>query len=185
MARIARAAGYTTGMVAHYYESKQEIILAALRLMLLRIEQRLTREREIARGESPGRSVRSAGHRCAAVYRVRFLDGLLGPGVGGQEAQAAERLGAPGVHAPVRALLCGVLAGMAGVAADGARPGAAFGGDLHERPDGKRGHQPARLARGHAGGAAAPAIGPVAPLGQHERAARGRGEAINGFFAQR
>jgi TetR/AcrR family transcriptional regulator, transcriptional repressor of bet genes len=46
VARIARAAGYTTGMVAHYYESKQEIILAALRLMLLRIEQRLTRERE-------------------------------------------------------------------------------------------------------------------------------------------
>jgi AcrR family transcriptional regulator len=45
VARIARAAGYTTGMVAHYYDSKQEIILAALRLMLLRIEQRLTRER--------------------------------------------------------------------------------------------------------------------------------------------
>ncbi len=46
VARIARAAGYTTGMVAHYYESKQQIILAALRLMLLRIEQRLTRARE-------------------------------------------------------------------------------------------------------------------------------------------
>lgn len=46
VARIARAAGYTTGMVAHYYESKQAIILAALRLILLRIEQRLTRERE-------------------------------------------------------------------------------------------------------------------------------------------
>src|ERR1700692_990092 len=46
VARIARAAGYTTGMVAHYYESKQDIILAALRLILLRIEQRLTRERQ-------------------------------------------------------------------------------------------------------------------------------------------
>jgi AcrR family transcriptional regulator len=46
MARIARAAGYTTGMVAHYYESKQDIILAALRLILLRIEERLTRERQ-------------------------------------------------------------------------------------------------------------------------------------------
>jgi AcrR family transcriptional regulator len=46
MARIARAAGYTTGMVAHYYESKQDIILAALRLILQRIEERLTRERE-------------------------------------------------------------------------------------------------------------------------------------------
>jgi len=40
--RIARAAGYTTGMLAHYYASKREIILAALRLTLLRIEQRLT-----------------------------------------------------------------------------------------------------------------------------------------------
>jgi AcrR family transcriptional regulator len=46
VARIARAAGYTTGMVAHYYESKQAIILAALRLILLRIEERLTRERD-------------------------------------------------------------------------------------------------------------------------------------------
>jgi AcrR family transcriptional regulator len=47
VARIARAAGYTTGMVAHYYDSKQAIILAALRLILIRIEERLTREREI------------------------------------------------------------------------------------------------------------------------------------------
>jgi TetR/AcrR family transcriptional repressor of bet genes len=46
VARIARAAGYTTGMVAHYYDSKQDIILAALRLILLRIEERLTRERK-------------------------------------------------------------------------------------------------------------------------------------------
>src|ERR1700690_1891885 len=50
VARIARAAGYTTGMVAHYYESKQDIILAALRLILRRIEERLTRER--ASGEA-------------------------------------------------------------------------------------------------------------------------------------
>jgi AcrR family transcriptional regulator len=40
--RIAREAGYTTGMVAHYFDSKQEIIIAALRLMLRRIEERLT-----------------------------------------------------------------------------------------------------------------------------------------------
>jgi TetR/AcrR family transcriptional repressor of bet genes len=50
VARIARAAGYTTGMLAHYYGSKQDIILAALRLILLRIEERLTRER--ASGEA-------------------------------------------------------------------------------------------------------------------------------------
>lgn len=40
--RIARETGYTTGMIAHYYDSKQEIILAALRLILRRIEERLT-----------------------------------------------------------------------------------------------------------------------------------------------
>ena len=33
-------------MVAHYYDSKQDIILAALRLILKRIEERLTRERD-------------------------------------------------------------------------------------------------------------------------------------------
>ena len=41
--RIAREAGYTTGMIAHYFDSKQEIILAALRLILRRIDQRLAR----------------------------------------------------------------------------------------------------------------------------------------------
>ena len=41
--KIAREAGYTTGMVAHYFDSKQEIILAALRLILRRIEERLSR----------------------------------------------------------------------------------------------------------------------------------------------
>jgi AcrR family transcriptional regulator len=46
VARIAQAAGYTTGMVAHYYDSKQDIILAALRLILTRIEERLQRQRE-------------------------------------------------------------------------------------------------------------------------------------------
>jgi TetR/AcrR family transcriptional regulator, transcriptional repressor of bet genes len=42
VAHIASAAGYTTGMVAHYFKSKQDIILAALRLILRRIETRLT-----------------------------------------------------------------------------------------------------------------------------------------------
>jgi AcrR family transcriptional regulator len=39
--RIARAAGCTTGMIAHYFEAKQDIIVAALRLILRRIEERL------------------------------------------------------------------------------------------------------------------------------------------------
>jgi AcrR family transcriptional regulator len=42
MVRIAREAGYTTGMLAHYFESKQDIIIAALRLILRRIDERLT-----------------------------------------------------------------------------------------------------------------------------------------------
>lgn len=41
--RIAREAGYTTGMVAHYFDTKQDIVVAALRLILRRIEERLTR----------------------------------------------------------------------------------------------------------------------------------------------
>jgi TetR/AcrR family transcriptional regulator, transcriptional repressor of bet genes len=41
--RIAREAGYTTGMIAHYFDSKQDIIIAALRLNLRRIEERLAR----------------------------------------------------------------------------------------------------------------------------------------------
>ena len=41
--RIARAAGCTTGMIAHYFETKQDIIVAALRLILRRIEERLGR----------------------------------------------------------------------------------------------------------------------------------------------
>lgn len=41
--RIAREAGYTTGMVAHYFDTKQDIIVAALRLSLKRTEARLIR----------------------------------------------------------------------------------------------------------------------------------------------
>jgi len=43
MVRIARQAGYTTGMLAHYFDSKQDIIIAALRLILRRIDERLSR----------------------------------------------------------------------------------------------------------------------------------------------
>ncbi|MBS0364716.1 MAG: TetR family transcriptional regulator C-terminal domain-containing protein [Proteobacteria bacterium] len=39
--RIAREAGYTTGMIAHYFDTKHDIVVAALRLIQRRIEQRL------------------------------------------------------------------------------------------------------------------------------------------------
>ena len=69
VARIARAAGYTTGMVAHYFESKQAIILAALRLILRRIEERLTRER----AEGPA-SLLEVLSEALAVDRQRFTE---------------------------------------------------------------------------------------------------------------
>jgi AcrR family transcriptional regulator len=69
VARIARAAGYTTGMVAHYYDSKQDIILAALRLILKRIEERLTRERD--GGEANLLSVLS---EAIAIDQQRFTE---------------------------------------------------------------------------------------------------------------
>ncbi len=69
VARIARAAGYTTGMVAHYYDSKQDVILAALRLMLFRIEVRLTRERE-----SSEENLISALTEGLAVDKQRFTE---------------------------------------------------------------------------------------------------------------
>jgi TetR/AcrR family transcriptional regulator, transcriptional repressor of bet genes len=49
--RIAREAGYTTGMVAHYFDTKQDIIIAALRLILRRIEERLSPQDGIAEPE--------------------------------------------------------------------------------------------------------------------------------------
>ena len=110
--RIAREAGYTTGMVAHYFDTKQDIIIAALRLILRRIEERLTAE---CRGRC------RICWRCStealpvdehALHRVRVLDRLLGPGVRGQAAEAHQRLGASRVHAPVRALSRARLAGL-------------------------------------------------------------------------
>ncbi|MEM8812130.1 MAG: TetR/AcrR family transcriptional regulator [Pseudomonadota bacterium] len=50
MARIAKAAGCTTGMIAHYFETKQDIVLAALRLISRRMEDRLSAR--LAGGES-------------------------------------------------------------------------------------------------------------------------------------
>lgn len=69
VARIARAAGYTTGMLAHYYESKQEIILAALRLMLIRIEERLTRTRE-----GPESDLLDVLSEALAIDEQRFME---------------------------------------------------------------------------------------------------------------
>jgi len=50
MVRIARESGYTTGMLAHYFDSKQDIITAALRLILRRIDERLRRPAQGAAG---------------------------------------------------------------------------------------------------------------------------------------
>jgi AcrR family transcriptional regulator len=42
LADIAQEAGYTTGMLAHYYETKWDVILAALRLMHDRLGEKLS-----------------------------------------------------------------------------------------------------------------------------------------------
>src|SRR5580692_11843445 len=89
MVRIARGAGYTTGMLAHYFDSKQDIVIAALRLILRRIDERLTQP---AAAGAPHRG--AAGGR-APPHRVRVLDHLLGAGEHRQAPEAHQRLGAP------------------------------------------------------------------------------------------
>jgi TetR/AcrR family transcriptional regulator, transcriptional repressor of bet genes len=69
IARIARTAGYTTGMVAHYYDSKQDIILAALRLILKRIEERLRRRQ----GEG-GADLLAVLSEALALDKQRFIE---------------------------------------------------------------------------------------------------------------
>ncbi|MEA2782389.1 MAG: hypothetical protein QOK29_3933 [Rhodospirillaceae bacterium] len=44
LADIAKEAGRTTGMLAHYYPSKWDLILSALRFMHVRLEQRLSKK---------------------------------------------------------------------------------------------------------------------------------------------
>lgn len=69
--RIAREAGYTTGMVAHYYDTKQEIVIAALRLILRRIEERLTRP--VAEGE-PAPDLLTVLTEALPVDEQRFIE---------------------------------------------------------------------------------------------------------------
>ena len=61
--RIAREAGYTTGMVAHYFDTKQDIIIAALRLILRRIEERLTAAARAGAAGPAGAADRGAAGR--------------------------------------------------------------------------------------------------------------------------
>ncbi len=146
VARIARAAGYTTGMVAHYYDSKQDIILGALRLILLRIEERLTRERDS--GEANLLSVLS---EALAIDAQRFTECAFWMAFWGQVSadQKLKRLNA-WVHREYMRLFARCFAEhwpeWSGMAADRARPGAALGGHLHQWPDRGRGDESARLA---------------------------------------
>jgi AcrR family transcriptional regulator len=68
VAKIAKETGYTTGMIAHYYESKQEIILAALRLNLRRIEERLSQ------GTDPGVDLLTVLAEALPVDEQRFTE---------------------------------------------------------------------------------------------------------------
>jgi len=79
VAKIAEAAGYTTGMVAHYYASKQEIILAALRLILTRIEERLKRQHEHS-----GKSLLEVLSEALPLDAQRFTECAFWMAFGGQ-----------------------------------------------------------------------------------------------------
>ncbi|HEY3786844.1 MAG TPA: TetR family transcriptional regulator [Steroidobacteraceae bacterium] len=67
--RIAREAGYTTGMVAHYFDTKQDIIIAALRLILRRIEERLRRT-----ADGPTADLLSVLAEALPVDEQRFIE---------------------------------------------------------------------------------------------------------------
>ena len=166
VARIARAAGYTTGMVAHYYDSKQDIILGALRLILLRIEERLTRERD-----SGDANLLSVLSEALAIDAQRFTECAFWMAFWGQVSadRKLKRLNA-WVHREYMRLFARCFAEhwpeWSGMAADRARPGAALGGHLHQWPDRGRGDEPARLAGAEADRATRLATRTAAPLGE-------------------
>lgn len=99
VARIARAAGFTTGMVAHYFENKQQIVIAALRLVLRRMEQRLTRS---SRGET---SLFKVLTEALAIDAQRYAECAFWTAFWGQVAvdPAFKRINA-GVHREYRRL---------------------------------------------------------------------------------
>jgi AcrR family transcriptional regulator len=164
--RIAREAGYTTGMVAHYFDTKQDIIIAALRLILQRIEARLTRPATGPRPQLLAVLTEALPIDPQRYTEVRILDRVLGPGVGRQASAAHQCLGASRIHAAVRALRRRRLAGMGALGIGHARAGAALGGHLHQRTHRQRGGEPERLACGQTDRAAAAAIATAARLGQ-------------------
>ena len=148
VARIARAAGYTTGMVAHYYDSKQDIILAALRLILLRIEERLTRERRQRRGESSGACCRRRSPSMPSdVAECTFWMAFWGQVSDGPANSSGSTFGCT-------ASTCGCLPAVSpSIGRNGrrGRPGCAnqvlrFDGHFHQRVDRGRGDESARLA---------------------------------------
>ena len=78
VARIARAAGYTTGMLPHYYDSKREMILAALRLSLRRMEARL----RPTNGEQP--DLLGVLSEALPIDEPRFIEGAFWTAFWGQ-----------------------------------------------------------------------------------------------------
>ena len=175
VARIAAAAGYTTGMVAHYYESKQDIILAALRLILKRIEERLTRERDAG-----GANLLSVLSEALPIDEQRFTECAFWMAFWGQVSAdpKLKRLNA-WVHREYMRLFARCFAEYwpqwqtrTPEVRDQVR---ALGGHLHERHHGRCSDQSAGLARPKADRAPRPAIDAPAPLGAAESRRRGRG----------
>ena len=167
--RIAREAGYTTGMVAHYFDTKQDIIIAALRLILRRIEERLTP------ASAPGRpDLLALLTEALPVDETRYIECAFWIAFWGQVPadRRLKRINA-WLHREYLRLFERCLArgwaGVAALAAGDARPGAALGDHLHQRPHREHGRQPRRLAGGAADRAAAPAAAAAARLGHGRR----------------
>ncbi len=174
--RIARAAGYTTGMLPHYFASKQDIILAALRLSLTRIEARLDE------AGSHGPDLLAVLTEALPIDASRFAECAFWTAFWGQVATDGEarRLNA-WVHREYaklfRKLHRHALASIRGLAAGDSRASAVVDHDVHQRADGERRHEPRRLARRAAGRAAEPAAADAAALGGARRSCRHDGPA--------
>jgi len=105
MVRIARAAGYTTGMLAHYFDTKQDIIIAALRLILRRIDERLIQPTAAtARPDLLALLTEALPVDEHRRTECAFWTTFWGQ-VSTDKRLSASTLGAPRVHAPVRTLL--------------------------------------------------------------------------------
>src|ERR1700693_5799413 len=161
IARIAREAGYTTGMVAHYFDTKQDIVIAALRLILRRIEERLTP----SEADGPAELL-TVLTESLPVDETRYNECAFWIAFWGQVPTDRRLKRINGwLHREYLRLfercLAARLEPVAAVAGADSRAGTALGDDFHQRHHRQHRGQPQRLARRAPDRAAAPAAAAV------------------------